>query len=298
MDDERKRDTWGKWSVILQPLGSLMTAMAIAFIGIYSTGRLEKSQERETRSRLYIELMSKREESESSLRKDMFRSIMDAFLSPNAADLDAKLLKLELLTYNFHESLNLKPLFMDLKRQIERETAKASIERSQFLDRLNRAAKEISRKQTAVLKAGGAALGRTINFDANGNANRSAVYEDTLTLAGVTRQFSIRVLNVNQETKELEVFLTVNTITQVQVDHTNSKLESISASFVVGFFDFPMIDNMRLSGDQRCALVLKEFKKTSADIILVYFPGSHASLKEKPYYQEVLDKLKEESDEK
>jgi hypothetical protein len=67
--------------------------------------------------------------------------------------------------------------------------------------------------------------------------------------------------------------------------------ETNSAEFWAGFFDFPMIDNTRLDHDQRCALVLNAFEETSADITLAFFPGSYASLKEKPYYQEVVQNL-------
>jgi hypothetical protein len=52
-----------------------------------------------------------------------------------------------------------------------------------------------------------------------------------------------------------------------------------------------MIDNTRLGRDQRCAIVLNAFEDSSADITIVYFPGSYASLKEKPYYQEVVQNL-------
>jgi len=62
--------------------------------------------------------------------------------------------------------------------------------------------------------------------------------------------------------------------------------------FLVGFFDFPMIDNTRISGSQRVAVVLRDWlKDQSAEVAFVYFPGSRASLKEKPYYDEVLDEL-------
>jgi hypothetical protein len=52
-----------------------------------------------------------------------------------------------------------------------------------------------------------------------------------------------------------------------------------------------MIDNTRLSHDQRCSVVLNAFEGELADITLAYFPGSYASLKEKPYYQEVVQNL-------
>jgi hypothetical protein len=55
-----------------------------------------------------------------------------------------------------------------------------------------------------------------------------------------------------------------------------------------------MIDNTRLSHDQRCAVVLNEFDPVSkfAEATVVYFPGDRASLKEKPYYDEVLHTLR------
>ena len=82
---------------------------------------------------------------------------------------------------------------------------------------------------------------------------------------------------------------------------TESKLDEeedtyIACEFTVGFFDFPMIDNTRLSHDQRCAVVLTDFYKPDstnpiANITLLAFPGSHASLKEKPYYEEIVHHL-------
>ncbi len=67
----------------------------------------------------------------------------------------------------------------------------------------------------------------------------------------------------------------------------------IVAQFGVDFFDFPMIDNTRLSYDQRCAVVLKEINEEDKilEIAVLYFPGSHASLKEKPYYDDIVNKL-------
>jgi len=72
---------------------------------------------------------------------------------------------------------------------------------------------------------------------------------------------------------------------------TAGRVETSSAEFWVSFFDFPMIDNVRLGRDQRCAVVLNAMEEGVADITLAYFPGSYASLKEKPYYQEVVQNL-------
>jgi hypothetical protein len=69
--------------------------------------------------------------------------------------------------------------------------------------------------------------------------------------------------------------------------------------FWIGSFEFPMIDNTRLPNDQRCALMLRvldNYPKTDPvtyELRGVCFLGSHAALKEKPYYDEVLEHLRQ-----
>jgi len=69
------------------------------------------------------------------------------------------------------------------------------------------------------------------------------------------------------------------------------------ATFTVSYFDFPMIDNTRLVGGQRCAVVLNNMSDQSADITLVLFPGTYASLKERPYFDEVIQSVLKSSKE-
>ena len=119
---------------MLQPVGGLLTAIAVAVLGFWTSSYLraregreaalrERMQTSDTNARLYSELTSKREESDSALRKDMFTSIINSFLREGPATLEQKMLNLELLVYNFHESLNLKPLFMHIERGIGRRPA-------------------------------------------------------------------------------------------------------------------------------------------------------------------------------
>ena len=67
-----------------------------------------------------------------------------------------------------------------------------------------------------------------------------------------------------------------------------------TAEFWVGFYDFPMVDNIRLPNDQRCAVVLDTFEEPMTQYTLVCFPASRASLKEKPYYEDVLQRVLQE----
>jgi hypothetical protein len=65
----------------------------------------------------------------------------------------------------------------------------------------------------------------------------------------------------------------------------------VQTMFWVGFADFPMIDNTRLSDGYRCAIVLRKLDELQASITLVYFPTSRAALKDKPYYDEMMEEL-------
>ena len=104
------KDRWDKLAIILAPVGGLLTALAVASLGIFGSRALDQRQSSEAKLRLYSELMSKREESEATLRKEMFQSIIGSFFDAQSTSLEAKLLKMELLAQNFHEALNLAAL--------------------------------------------------------------------------------------------------------------------------------------------------------------------------------------------
>ena len=286
---ETKRDAWDKLAIILQPLGGLLTALAIALFGYFSSDYLNRRQAIETNTRLYSELMSRREESESALRKDMFVSIITSFLRPAGGDLATDVLNLELLAYNFHESLNLKPLFADLKRRIMKEgeagdsLAAPAAEMVEYQERLERVAREIARKQMIVLEGVGRKVDRTV--DLTNDPEGSTLEPATLVLEDIETTFSVDILEVDWKNREIMVGLTLET------PDPELGRQTKTASFNVSYFDFPMIDNTRLTRGQRCALVLNSFSEQSADLTLVLFPGAYASLKEKPYYNEVIENV-------
>ena len=288
-----KRDVWDKIHILIQPLGGLFTAFAIAIIGYRSSEYLNRRQAVEDNTRLYSEIMSKREESESALRKDMFQTIIGSFVTAQGkGDLDASVLNLELLAYNFHESLNLKPLFFDLKRRIARQAqaARTQAEKAEYAgyqERIESVAREIARKQVIVLEGVGKKFDRTIDLttDAEGTSLEPA----TLALDSTQATIGLDVISVDKVNKEVQVNLTVET------PDPRLGRQTKTAAFSVSYFDFPMIDNTRLTGGDRCAIVLNNFNDYSADITVVLFPGAYASLKEKPYYSEVIESIRQEN---
>lgn len=311
--EREKKGKWRLWDIFMS--GGLFTGVAIAFAGYITSSSLERWKTKEAHTQLYAELMGKREEAESALRKDMFTSIITSFLKTEKSDrgtpgtpgtplteeqeltiIEEKVLNLELLVSNFHESLNLKPLFIHLKKLID-ANVKDKDRKQEFIERINKIAKEITRKQMLVLEDAGNSFSRQVVFDKfHSNMEKNKVYplypNETLKVNGIERIFRIVVLDIDKTEQEIKVRLEVLTPN----DLAGEEDTYIACEFSVGFFDFPMIDNTRLSHDQRCAVVLTDFYKPDsanpiANIMLFAFPGSHASLKEKPYYEEIVHNL-------
>ncbi len=144
-------------------------------------------------------------------------------------------------------------------------------------------AREIGRRQMIVLEGVGEKSDQMIDLteDPAGTSLEPVV----LTLDGVTTTFTIDILGVDREAREIQLSLSIET-----PDPELGRQTKV-ATFGVSYFDFPMIDNTRLTGGQRCSIVLNSFSDQSADLTLVLFPGTYASLKEKPYYNEVIENV-------
>jgi hypothetical protein len=284
----KTRDRWDKLDILLRPVGALLTAAAITILGFITSNALNQRQAIETNTRLYTELMSRREESESALRKDMCVSIIQSFVNPDDTPLSASVLNLEMLAYNFHESINLKPLFMDLRRRVlramaETKTTGNTAEYREYLARLESVAREIGRRQMIVLEGVGMKTDQMV--DLTTDPAGTSLDPVTLTLDDVATTFTIDILSVDREASEIQLSLSIET------PDPDLGRQTKVATFGVSYFDFPMIDNTRLTGGQRFSVVLNSFSDQSADLTLVLFPGTYASLKEKPYYNEVIENV-------
>jgi hypothetical protein len=279
------KDFWDKVAIVVHPLGGLLVGIAVAGVGYMGSDVLNRRQALDTNARLYSELMSRREEAESGLRKDMFVSIIQNFLTPKEGDLDTKVLNLELLAYNFHESLNLKPLFLDISRKLKNLPPG---ERAEFSGRVNRVAKETAAKQLFALEGHGKSFRRSVDLDeVRSTPGGIALDGESIKLGTRACDVGLRVLKSDAEQQQLTVRLEVKAPAEAP-DQPDTR-----ATFNVGWFDFPMIDNTRLANGLRCAVTLSAFSPSSADLTTVCFPAEYASLKDRPYYDEVIQKLQE-----
>lgn len=284
------KDFWDKLAIVLSPLGGLLTAVAVASLGFIGSRTLERQQSNEAKLRLYSELMTRREESEATLRKEMFQSIIGSFFDAQSTSLETRLLKMELLAQNFHEALNLTPLFKNIRREIE-SSARSPREKQAYEARLSDLAREVTRKQMIVLEAGGKRFDWTVLIGDSLVAGTAAVQLEDVELAldGITRRFRVTLTQADTVNRELRVALEIETPAQAGVPA--AAVGRYNVEFDVGFYSTPMIDNTRLSNDQRVAVVLTDMNQYGAGLSVMYFPGSRASLREKPYYEEILRKL-------
>ena len=145
---EYKKDIWDKIQIISS---AIVIPVTVTILGLIANDYLEKRQASEERIKLYSELMSEREASESALRKDMFSSIIESFLKDVDKSLEEETLNIELLAYNFHDSLNLKPLFVHLQNKIQ-ESDKTEDKKEELLSRLSILSDEIIDNQLYVIK--------------------------------------------------------------------------------------------------------------------------------------------------
>ena len=303
----------------------LIKALALPLVtlvlGYWFNSSLNERQQVESNIRLYAEMMGRREEADSNLRKDMFNSILTTFMSKDPSQrlsseeqIRQQILSLELLAYNFHESLDIGPLFKDVQRRIAVENRATNAELRGRLESVS--TQVIEHQLTALSDAGmierGDALPDKIKdlqaFIVFGpkaipdpdmkpgegparvcltmQANDGSVH---------ARQFKLELLSYDEAAREVQVHLYVSQLLtpdecrQPKLDLAAKR--EIDTYFVVGLFDFPMIDNTRLSGGERTAVSLTALNRSVLSLALTYFPASRASLKDKPYYDEVIRDL-------
>jgi hypothetical protein len=290
-------------------------------LGYWFNSSLNERQQVESNIRLYAEMMGRREEADSNLRKDMFNSILNTFMARDPSLrltseelVRQQILSLELLAYNFHESLDIGPLFKDVQRRIALEERGANAELRTRLESV--ALQVIEHQLTALSDVGmierGDALPEKIKdlqayisfgpraisdpqLTAGEGASRVCLSMQSSDGSRHYRQFRLELIDHHEATREVQVRLYVSQLlSQQECRQAGLDLEGkreIDTNFIVGLFDFPMIDNTRLSGGERSAVSLTVLNPNVLSVALTYFPASRASLKDKPYYDEVIRDL-------
>jgi len=314
-NEKSDKTTW-PWIELVKVLALPLVTLVL---GYWFNASLNERQQIDNNVRLYAEMMGRREEADSNLRKDMFNSILNTFMAKDLKTspeelIRQQILSLELLAYNFHESLDIGPLFKDVERRIPADVKGPNQELQGRLESV--ALQVIEHQLTALSDVGmverGDALPEKIkDFQAHimfgahaiADANvkpgegpqRLCLSMEATDRSRHYRQFKLELINYAADRREVQVHMYASQpVTEAECRQANLDLQSkreVDTNFYVGLFDFPMIDNTRLSGGERSAISLTALNPGVVSLTLAYFPASRASLKDKPYYDEVIRDL-------
>jgi hypothetical protein len=308
----------------LEVLKVVAMPLVLALLGIMINASVSARESQESNVRLYADMMARREQADSDLRKDMFKSILDKFNVPPPKDvksvefLEQQIVNLELLAYNFHESIDLGPLFKHVRRQLpdSRPAEMAEARFKRFLElrrRLEKVAVEVDERQLTVVEDSGVVVRAGTELSQMETAPAYIRFTGPFTVskkdlgpeASVTqtclsltssdgvhyRRFKLEIIDDDAPSRELQVRLYTSRLLNAadckSLDLDLKAYQEIDIHFWVGLFSLPMIDNTRLSHSERVSVSLTELKSDHAQIAVAYFPGSRASLKDKPYYDEL-----------
>ncbi|MEM7223153.1 MAG: hypothetical protein AAF495_09260 [Pseudomonadota bacterium] len=348
----RRLGSWEKAEIIGKIMTGLLPAIFVAALGLFGQQFAQSLED----NRLYTELLTQREQSDTALRKDMFKVLLAEFLAPSrTADasigaaggvaetlaavrsISSQLLKLELLAMNFSDSLSLSPLFLKLDRELDQLAARLGDfpddqEDGELLGsmewqvvalekRLEKLASRLSKQQIAAIKSG-----KTLTFDLNiplevaggddgflwpddlfadegenGAGDEAFESSDTLIEANsvrdcqdVIRRFEFRFTMPDKVKRTVRVELNIE---KIAASGTNGQSgdpfnpSTVTQDFELDFFNFPMVDNTRLSDDQRFALILTDFDERYITATALCFPGTYSSVRDRPFLNEVIEGL-------
>ncbi|MDC4224635.1 MAG: hypothetical protein MPW15_10515 [Candidatus Manganitrophus sp.] len=340
-ENENKRtDAWAKVESFAKILAGFSAAVSAILIPVLINSYTEENR----RAEMFVRTMTEREKADTDIRQSMFKTLMDGYLGSLKedfvkADEDSfrrRIMFLELLTVNFQEFFNAKPLFEEVYTALARKRAAAQTEAERkkwdelerqiirvSMNIVSRQAKMLNnigtsavfnieknepicvrlynREEFATLrKQDGTPFqsflpgqcmepGRTVN---NG-ANLADTLIDLVDLTGDTRRQSLEIMPVSVN----KAYATV----QVGIYDDLFKGEILQGSllkgslqFDISYFDLPYMDNTKLSDGSRFALVLRDVVGDSVEIEAIRFRNDFMSLRDRPFFEEMLQKLEKE----
>jgi hypothetical protein len=298
-----------KWLIEKLTLPLVLAAITIVFqwyANQRSSAEIAAADKRaldESRNRLYTELLHKREDADTAVRRAVFDKLMDRYLSPDPKDLDDKLVVLELLAVNFHDSLNLSPLFWQIDRQISGLGNRADPQLREHLTRVSQGVKD---RQMAFLAPEDFAKPLPVELAAVPSIalpTEGCVAIEALTHGG--QEASTLEVNASYADKDAQGLPVLHqrrfSVAVDCKDPLQQRLRLIVTDaatsrrwfFWVDLYDFPLVTFTPLSRDERFALVLDRYDDGfgMAWLRLAYFPASRSGAKDKPHVADVMSRL-------
>jgi len=325
----RNRDLWGK----VESFAKIVAAVGVTIGSLWIPYIIGKTSEQSDRAKVYMQVMSEREKADTAIRQEMFKTLLANYLgrfednaTENEESFRKRIMFLDLLNLNFQEYLNARPLFEDVYLRLEKAKKKEKTGSKEYetwgklQEQLIRVAKNVASSQSAMLTPSG--LSRTFNltkgkavcirlYPVDNLVELTAKLEKQPLLDRKTESCSdASVLNsqrmdkgspaVDVELEEVNEAAVRVKVTPYQESFKNGTLNFVQAlkpiKFEVSVFDLPYMDNTRLFDGSRFALLLSHIdkKEEAAEINAIIFKGEFMSLRDRPFFEEMLQKLNKE----
>lgn len=167
-------------------------------------------------------LQSQREQADSSLRASMFSDLIDPITKPiqgQEVDINRERLLVEIMALNFHETLSLKPLMVDVDRRLTQKLKSATdhdqerdLEHTEKLwgprESLRSSAHLVAQKQLALLTK------KTKDASLKQSIDQTCIYRIDLSIADKEKKESLPAVDAKKEesltSKSLPCFSTIS----------------------------------------------------------------------------------------
>lgn len=339
-NQNKRTDAWARMESFAKILAGFSAAVSAILIPVLINSYTEQNR----RAEMFVRTMTEREKADTDIRQSMFETLLTGYLGSLKedfvkADEDSfrrRIMFLELLTINFQEFFNAKPLFEEVYTGLERKrtAAQTDAERKKWEDlerQIIRVSMNIVSRQAKMLNNIGTSAVFNIEKEEPicvrlynreefaslrkpdgtpfqsflpgqclkpGSANNGAPgLADTLInlidLTGNTRRQSLEIMpvSVNKAYATIQVGI-YDDLFKGEV-YQGSLLKG-SLQFDISYFDLPYMDNTKLSDGSRFALVLRDVVGDSVEIEAIRFRNDFMSLRDRPYFEEMLQKLEKE----
>jgi hypothetical protein len=163
------KDWWDRFESAAKILAGVCAAVGAILIPIF----INQYTETNRKSQVYIQMMAEREKSDTSIRENMFKALLDGYLQTlkddvKKDDLESfrkRIVFLELLTVNFQEFFNAKPLFKEVYEKLlkHRHAEKDEQTRNawkELEEKITGVARDTASRQAATLNA----IGESVYF--------------------------------------------------------------------------------------------------------------------------------------
>jgi hypothetical protein len=339
--EEKKKDFLAKIESHAKIMAGFSAVNSAVLIPVFLSSYTEQNR----RAEMLVRTMTEREKSDTDIRQSMFQTLLNSYLGAIKedfvkADEDSfrrRIMFLELLTINFQEFFNTKPLFEEVYTGLERkrEASRTETEQKKWNDleqQIIRVSLNIVARQAKMLNSIGTSAVFNIDkgelicvrlynredFDSlrkkdgttpfqsfhpgrcnenkNGetggknNKDNKAEAERMTEPKGNNRRQSLEIMPVAVD----KAFATVQVSIYDDIFDGNvlqGNLLKGSLRFDVSYFDLPYMDNTKVSDGSRFALILRSADKDSVEIEAIRFRNDFMSLRDRPLFEEMLQKL-------